>query len=80
MSETRNSGDELTPALASTVVAMPSADCVGAESGPYKLMEQIGEGGFGLVFVAEQKKPVQRRVALKLIKPGMGHTRREAPK
>jgi tetratricopeptide (TPR) repeat protein/serine/threonine protein kinase len=39
--------------------------------GPYKLMEQIGEGGMGLVFVAEQQQPVRRKVALKLIKPGM---------
>jgi WD40 repeat protein/tRNA A-37 threonylcarbamoyl transferase component Bud32 len=37
----------------------------------YKLMEQIGEGGFGLVFVAEQQQPVKRKVALKVIKPGM---------
>ena len=44
---------------------------VGSTIGPYKLMEQIGEGGFGLVFVAEQREPVRRRVALKLIKPGM---------
>src|SRR5262249_5530246 len=35
------------------------------------LMEQIGEGGMGLVFVAEQQHPVRRKVALKLIKPGM---------
>jgi serine/threonine protein kinase/Flp pilus assembly protein TadD len=39
--------------------------------GPYRLMEQIGEGGFGLVFVAEQAQPVRRKVALKIIKPGM---------
>ena len=39
--------------------------------GPYKLMEQIGEGGFGLVFLAEQHHPVRRKVALKIIKPGM---------
>src|SRR5262249_42531848 len=39
--------------------------------GPYKLMEQIGEGGFGLVFVAEQTQPLRRRVALKVVKPGM---------
>ena len=39
--------------------------------GPYKLKEQIGEGGFGLVFVAEQQEPVKRKVALKVIKPGM---------
>jgi serine/threonine protein kinase len=39
--------------------------------GPYKLMEQIGEGGFGLVYVADQQSPIRRRVALKIIKPGM---------
>lgn len=44
---------------------------VGTAIGPYKLMEQIGEGGFGLVFVAEQQRPVRRRLALKVIKPGM---------
>ncbi len=43
----------------------------GTTVGPYKLMEQIGEGGFGLVFVAEQIQPVKRKVALKVIKPGM---------
>src|SRR5262249_38084171 len=39
--------------------------------GPYKFMEQIGEGGMGLVFVAEQQQPVRRKVAVKVIKPGM---------
>ena len=39
--------------------------------GPYKLLEQIGEGGMGVVYMAEQEKPVRRRVALKIIKPGM---------
>ena len=43
----------------------------GAVIGPYKLLEQIGEGGFGVVFMAEQQHPVRRRVALKVIKPGM---------
>src|SRR5262245_6344131 len=38
---------------------------------PYKLLQQIGEGGFGIVFMAEQTKPIQRTVALKIIKPGM---------
>jgi serine/threonine protein kinase len=47
------------------------AEEVGGCVGPYRLMEQIGEGGMGLVFVAEQTAPVRRRVALKLIKPGM---------
>jgi eukaryotic-like serine/threonine-protein kinase len=39
--------------------------------GPYRLLEQIGEGGFGVVFMAEQTAPVKRKVALKVIKPGM---------
>ena len=39
--------------------------------GPYKLLEQIGEGGMGVVYMAEQIQPVRRRVALKIIKPGM---------
>jgi serine/threonine protein kinase len=43
----------------------------GAVIGPYKLMEQIGEGGMGLVFVAEQLQPVRRKVAVKVLKPGM---------
>jgi tetratricopeptide (TPR) repeat protein/serine/threonine protein kinase len=43
----------------------------GTMIGPYKLMEQIGEGGMGLVFVAEQQHPVRRKVALKVLKPGM---------
>ena len=44
---------------------------IGSQIGRYKLMEQIGEGGMGVVFVAEQVEPVRRKVALKLIKPGM---------
>jgi WD40 repeat protein/serine/threonine protein kinase len=43
----------------------------GTVIGPYKLMEQIGEGGMGLIFVAEQQSPVRRKVAIKVIKPGM---------
>jgi WD40 repeat protein/serine/threonine protein kinase len=43
----------------------------GSQIGPYKLMEQIGEGGFGVVFLAEQQQPVRRKVAFKILKPGM---------
>jgi serine/threonine protein kinase/tetratricopeptide (TPR) repeat protein len=51
-------------------------DCLYGEKagrlvGSYKLLEQIGEGGFGVVFLAEQERPVRRKVALKIIKPGM---------
>src|SRR5262249_33329585 len=49
----------------------PISERPGTVIGHYKLMEQIGEGGFGLVFVAEQLHPVRRKVALKVIKPGM---------
>jgi serine/threonine protein kinase/predicted negative regulator of RcsB-dependent stress response len=49
----------------------PIRERPGTVIGPYKLLEQIGEGGMGLVFVAEQQQPVRRRVALKVIKPGM---------
>jgi tetratricopeptide (TPR) repeat protein/tRNA A-37 threonylcarbamoyl transferase component Bud32 len=43
----------------------------GTQIGPYKLLQQIGEGGMGVVYMAEQLEPVKRRVALKIIKPGM---------
>ena len=51
--------------------ASPVAEKPGDVIGPYKLLQQIGEGGFGVVYMAEQTKPVKRRVALKIIKPGM---------
>jgi serine/threonine protein kinase len=43
----------------------------GTQIGPYKIREQIGEGGMGEVYVAEQDRPVRRKVALKIIRPGM---------
>jgi serine/threonine protein kinase len=51
--------------------AKPIAEDVGARIGPYKLLQRIGEGGFGTVFLAEQTAPVRRRVALKVVKLGM---------
>ena len=39
--------------------------------GPYKILEVLGEGGMGIVYLAEQETPIRRRVALKVIKPGM---------
>jgi serine/threonine protein kinase/tetratricopeptide (TPR) repeat protein len=69
--------EEPASVLLQSAPGMPTADYApiterpGTLVGPYKLMEQIGEGGFGLVFVAEQQEPVRRKVALKVIKPGM---------
>jgi eukaryotic-like serine/threonine-protein kinase len=60
----------LAPALVATV-ERPIPERPGTTIGPYKLLEQIGEGGFGAVFMAEQQQPVRRKVALKVIKPGM---------
>lgn len=54
-----------------TVAGQTVSEKTGDSIGPYKLREKIGEGGFGVVYVAEQKEPVSRKVALKVIKPGM---------
>src|SRR5580704_541946 len=48
-----------------------SAEEPGTRIGPYKLLQKIGEGGMGAVYMAEQEQPIRRRVALKIIKPGM---------
>ena len=50
---------------------LPPLAAIGSVIGSYKLLEVIGEGGFGVVYMAEQKKPIRRKVALKVIKPGM---------
>jgi serine/threonine protein kinase len=54
-----------------TAFISPIAEAPGTIIGPYKLLQQIGEGGMGVVFMAEQCDPIQRTVALKIIKPGM---------
>src|SRR5437588_11884073 len=51
--------------------AITASEAVGTKIGRYTIVERIGEGGFGAVFLAEQQHPVRRRVALKLIKLGM---------
>lgn len=53
-----------------TVPAKRATDSVSETIGPYKLLQMLGEGGMGQVWMAEQKEPVRRRVALKLIKSG----------
>ncbi len=52
-------------------LAAPLGEGPGTKIGPYKILQLIGEGGFGSVFMAEQTAPVQRKVALKIIKLGM---------
>src|SRR5262245_27982632 len=49
----------------------PVREAPGMVIGPYELLQEIGEGGMGVVFLAEQQEPVRRRVALKVIEPGM---------
>jgi len=68
-----NEGDcpEFAAATAILAASSPQPAEPGTTIGPYKLLEQIGEGGMGLVFMAEQSQPLRRRVALKIIKPGL---------
>jgi eukaryotic-like serine/threonine-protein kinase len=60
-----------TPAMGARGGAVAGAEKPGDRIGPYKLLQQIGEGGCGVVYMAEQERPVRRRVALKVIKLGM---------
>ena len=60
------------PVASSETLDMPPIlEEPGSKIGPYKLLQKIGEGGMGVVYMAEQKAPINRRVALKIIKPGM---------
>jgi Protein kinase domain len=76
MNDPPSSMNSASERLASTIVGGVAGtstprEQVGAVVGPYKLLQQLGEGGFGIVYMAEQEKPVRRVVALKIIKPGM---------
>src|SRR5262249_24482455 len=66
-------GNFLEPAAAGLVVTTDESPPGRPRTliGPYKLLERIGEGGFGVVFMAEQQRPVRRKVALKVLKPGI---------
>jgi serine/threonine protein kinase len=67
-------GDGVSPATVgaqATVESSPADPTETIIAGRYKLLEEIGEGGMGTVWMAQQTDPVRRRVALKLIKPGM---------
>jgi hypothetical protein len=69
----QEAGSFLEPAAQGMLTtAEPGLDRPGTIIGPDKLIQQIGEGGMGVVFMAEQEQPVRRKVALKIIKPGMG--------
>jgi len=59
------------PAPSVNLNGKPLTEGPGVVIGPYKLLEQIGEGGMGVVYMAEQQKSIRRKVALKIIKPGM---------
>jgi WD40 repeat protein/serine/threonine protein kinase len=59
------------PGLPTVSHLPPIEERPGSTIGPYKLLQELGEGGFGVVFMAEQEQPVRRKVALKIIKPGM---------
>src|SRR5262245_16285794 len=67
----RDAGSFLQAAPPGLAAPRPAREAPGARIGPYRLLEAIGEGGMGTVWMAEQTQPVQRRVALKVIKAGM---------
>ena len=64
--------EEHTPRTASLNILMERP---GGQIGRYKLLSVLGEGGMGIVYLAEQEEPIKRRVALKIIKPGMNSKR-----
>ena len=69
-------GPSQADSLAATLAPEPTAtilEAAGTRIGPYKLLQKIGEGGMGSVFMAEQERPVRRKVALEVIKAGHGH-------
>src|SRR3954466_4159187 len=62
---------ESPPVGGAVTIDPPAPESPGTVIGPYKLIEPIGEGGMGTVYLAQQTEPVKRLVALKLIKAGM---------
>jgi serine/threonine protein kinase len=58
-----------------TASLAPSAGELGSRIGRYKLLSILGEGGMGIVYLAKQQRPIKRKVALKVIKPGMDSKR-----
>src|SRR5262245_59010250 len=64
---------ESEPGSKPTTISLPAsaAQAAGERIGPYKLLRVVGEGGMGVVWLADQEHPLRRRVAIKLIKQGM---------
>jgi serine/threonine protein kinase len=73
MTESQDSGNRISDKQEAVPTIDHGVDAggVGDQIGPYKLLKVLGEGGCGMVYLAEQRTPVTRRVALKVIKPGM---------
>jgi eukaryotic-like serine/threonine-protein kinase len=71
LAEHQQLGSFMEVAPSEATIDQPVSERPGTQIGPYKLLQQIGEGGMGVVYMAEQSEPVQRKVALKVIKPGM---------
>ena len=60
-----------TSVAGAALLAPPADSLLGSRIGPYKLLSVLGEGGFGIVYLAQQEQPIRRQVALKILKPGM---------
>ena len=67
----RLAGEQPPPASSAEPAPVALAEGLGTRIGNYKLLQKIGEGGCGVVYMAEQERPIRRRVALKIIKLGM---------
>ena len=62
--------DDVSPGRWIDPADMPPSEGPGSRICPYKLLQKVGEGGMGVVFMAEQEQPVRRKVALKIVKSG----------